>query len=461
MIKSFRLQITAWYLLLFTVLFAAFSVFLYGVLARDLSRRLDESLSSEARTAAGLFGDELAEFKGDAPAAATEAIAELGLRGMSMAVFEGGKLLASSAPLQSNEWFDMAARAVGGAPEFHQTIARYGKNGARVVAHPFRAGSRRFVLLAAEPLDSNMAELAMVRHVLYLALPLVLVIAGIGGFLLATRSLAPVRSMADQARSITDKNLNTRLDIGAAHEELQVLADSFNELLSRLDQSFETMRRFVADASHELRTPLSVIRGEADVALAQDRGPGEYRESLAIIQDEARRLSRLVEDLLNLARADSGHVSLRVEEFYLNDLLAECCRSVEAAAGARQIGLECRCPDDVAFRGDQELLRRLVLNLLDNAIRYTPAGGKILVRLEAVERELRILVSDTGIGIPPEAAPYIFGRFYRGDQARSRQNGGFGLGLSIVKWIAESHKGTVEVTSEPGKGSTFTVQLQR
>jgi len=461
MIKSFRLQITAWYLLLFTVLFAAFSLFLYSVLARDLSRRLDQSLSSTARTAAGLFGDELTELKGDAPAAAAEAIAELGLRGMSIAVFDGRKLLASSAPLENREWFDMAARAAGGAPEFHATIASYGKYGARVVAYPFHAGSRRFVLLAAEPLDSNMAELAFVRHLLYLAFPLVVLIAGIGGFLLATRSLAPVRSMADQARRITDKNLNIRLDIGAAHQELQVLADSFNELLSRLDQSFETMRRFVADASHELRTPLSVIRGEADVALAQDRGPGEYRESLAIIQDEARRLSRLVEDLLNLARADSGHVSLRVEEFYLNDLLAECCRSLEAAAGARQIDLECRCPGDVAFRGDQELLRRLVLNLLDNAVRYTPAGGKILVSLEAATSELRILVSDTGIGIPPEAAPYIFGRFYRGDQARSRQNGGFGLGLSIVKWIAESHKGTVKVTSEPGKGSTFTVQLQR
>jgi heavy metal sensor kinase len=355
----------------------------------------------------------------------------------------------------------MAARAAGSAPELYATIASYGKNGARVIAHPFHAGSGSFVLLAAEPLDSNMAELAMVRHVLYLAFPLVVLIAGMGGFLLATRSLAPVRSMADQARHITDKNLNTRLDIGTAHEELQVLADSFNELLSRLDQSFETMRRFVADASHELRTPLSVIRGEADVALARDRGPDEYRESLAIIQDEARRLSRLVEDLLNLARADSGHVSLRVEEFYLNDLLAECCRSLEAVAGARQIELECRCPGDVAFRGDQELLRRLVLNLLDNAIRYTPAGGKILVSLETAASELRILVSDTGIGIPPEAAPYIFGRFYRGDQARSRQNGGFGLGLSIVKWIAESHKGTVNVTSEPGKGSTFTVQLHR
>jgi heavy metal sensor kinase len=317
------------------------------------------------------------------------------------------------------------------------------------------------VVLAAESLHATAEELERVRGVLFVSLPLVILIAGAGGFLLATRSLAPLRWMAEQARAITDKNLNTRLEIGAAHEEIRVLTDSFNELLSRLDRSFETMRRFVADASHELRTPLAVIRGEADVSLSLDRGPKEYQESLAVIQDEARRLSRLVEDLLNLARADAGRVNLRVEEFYLNDLLTECCRSAEAAASAKNLELKCRCPEDVHFRGDQELLRRLVLNLLDNAIHYTPAGGKVLVELEVADNELLVMVSDTGIGIPPEAAPYIFGRFYRGDQARSRQNGGFGLGLSIVKWIAESHKGRVEFTSRPGEGSLFTVLFPR
>ena len=221
------------------------------------------------------------------------------------------------------------------------------------------------------------------------------------------------------------------------------------------------MRRFVADASHELRTPLAVIRGEADVALDHDRNPAEYKESLAIIQDEARRLTRLIDDLLNLARADAGHVSLRVEEFYLNDLLAECCRSVQGAAAAKNIALACQSPGDVAYRGDQELLRRLMLNLLDNAIRYTPPGGEVSASLEVANGNLRLQVADTGVGIPPEAAAHIFERFYRGDQARSRQDGGFGLGLSIVKWITESHRGTVELSSQPGGGSTFTVLLER
>jgi signal transduction histidine kinase len=154
-------------------------------------------------------------------------------------------------------------------------------------------------------------------------------------------------------------------------------------------------------------------------------------------------------------------VSLRVEEFYLNDLLTECCRAFHSAANAKKIDLQCMCSGDVGFRGDPELIRRLALNLLDNAIRHTPEGGKIVVQLETLGSELRIRVADTGIGIPPEAAPHIFERFYRGDQARTRQSGGFGLGLSIVKWIAESHQGAVDFTSEPGAGTTFTVLLHR
>jgi len=216
----------------------------------------------------------------------------------------------------------------------------------------------------------------------------------------------------------------------------------------------------LADASHELRTPLSVIRGEADVALAQERSPAEYRQSLAIILDESRRLSRLVEDLLNLARADAGRVKLDVREFYFNDLLGDCCRSVQAQAAARSIAFEYQAPGDIPFHGDEGLLRRLVVNLLDNAIRYTPPGGRVSASLESEGPDLRMRIANTA-SIPPEAAAHLFERFYRADKARSREDGGFGLGLSIVKWIAESHHGAVELDSRPREGTTFTVTLPR
>jgi signal transduction histidine kinase len=215
----------------------------------------------------------------------------------------------------------------------------------------------------------------------------------------------------------------------------------------------------VADASHELRTPLAVIRAEADLTLDRERDPAEYRASLAVILDESRRLSHLIDDLLNLARADAGHVRLQIEELDLNDLLSECCRGMRSRAAAKNIEIECRPSADASFRGDREMLRRLVLNLLDNAIRYTPPGGRVSASLEPQDGALALRVSDTGPGIPPEAGPHLFERFFRADQARSRADGGFGLGLAIVKWIAESHHGQVQWSSPAGGGATFTVTL--
>jgi signal transduction histidine kinase len=197
------------------------------------------------------------------------------------------------------------------------------------------------------------------------------------------------------------------------------------------------------------------------VALSQDRSPAEYRESLTVVLDEARRLSRLVDDLLNLARADAGHVQLQTHDFYLNELLAECCRSVHGLAAARGLKLECLPGDDLQFTGDEQLLRRLVINLLDNAIRYTPPGGRVTAALEDGARGVQLRVADTGIGIAPADAARVFERFYRAGEARSRHDGGFGLGLAIVRWIAESHRGTVECASQVGQGSVFTVSLPK
>jgi heavy metal sensor kinase len=461
MFKSLRLQLTAWYLLFFTSVFVLFSLFLYHLLAKALYERLDDTLLSEANTAIGLFQDELEESKGDVSVAAHEAVLEIRVRGLLVAILEGRQILAASGPLPHREFFDLAARSGWrGRPE-RTTIPGRGGSALRSLADPFTLNGRRLMLLVAEPVDPIADDLRLVRRVLFVALPAIVLVVGLGGFWLADRSLAPVRRMAAQAETITGRNLESRLDAGAAGSELRLLADSFNELLSRLDRSFATMRRFAADASHELRTPLAIIRGEADVALAAKRTAAEYQESIAVMRDEARRLSRLVEDLLNLARADADSVKLRVEPFYLNDLLAECCRSVQPIAASKGIELGCRCPEDVMFHGDQELLRRLVLNLLENALHYTPRGGKVSAHLAADGATIRLEVADTGIGIPPEAAPHVFERFYRADPARSREQGGFGLGLSIVKWIAEYHRGTVQLSSQPGVGSTFTVLLRK
>jgi heavy metal sensor kinase len=413
---------------------------------------MDETLVSQAATAASLFQDEMEETRGDVAHSAHEAVADMRLRFSKVAVLESGQLWSVSDP------FDAAtlARQAGAAAE-----SSFDSAGMRVAIHRIPVNGRMFTALAAEPLAGIDADLAAIRRALFLALPLILALAGAGGYWFAARNLAPLGAMAAQASLISGSNLDARLQIGDAAAELTTLASSFNELLGRIDQSFDGMRRFVADASHELRTPVAVIRGEADVALSSERSAAEYRESLAIILDESRRLSVLVDDLLNLARADAGRVKLHTQPFYWNDLLAECCRSVQSLAAARRIELVCRSTPDMPFEGDEELLRRMTLNLLDNAIRYTHPGGRVAAELEARETGVLLRISDTGIGIPPEAAPHVFERFFRADKARTRENGGFGLGLAIVKWIAESHRGVVELASQPGAGSVFTVTLPR
>jgi heavy metal sensor kinase len=462
MIRSFRSRLTLWYLAFSSLLFLLFSLFLHGVLARALENRLDEALSVEANTAGALLEDEFVEMKGDPVRASSEVLADLRLRGSIVAFLAGNRVLGASKPVTEAEITGIADRAAADRRlDLLVSLPHAGPNGARAAVHRVTLAGQEYLVIAVQPLDEVVADLAVLRRVLLLALPLLIGLAGAGGYWLTSRNLAPLAWMAGQARRITHSNLETRLEIGAAAEELVTLSASFNELLSRLDQSFDHMRRFVADASHELRTPISIIRGEADVALSNDRSAAEYKQTLAVILDESRRLSRLVDDLLNLARADAGRVKLQVQEFYLNDLLAECCRSAQTLASARHIALECRCDDDVTYRGDEELLRRMVMNLVDNAIRYTPEGGKVNVALEPSADGLAIRISDTGTGIASEAVPHVFERFYRGDKARSRQDGGFGLGLAIVKWVAESHNGAVAVASTPGAGSTFTVTLPR
>jgi heavy metal sensor kinase len=459
-LKSFRLRITAWYLGFFSALAILFSLLLYGALAQALGARLDETIATESRTAASLFQSELFEWKGDEESAADETITELHPRDVFFAIYSNGRLLSTNTGAPPETLRDLE-RAIAAAPSGDPFAVRYTAAGGRAVAQDLEANAQRYRITAFTSLAGLNDQLAVARRVLGAGLPLLILAAGFGGYWIAARSIWPLQAMATQARAITDSNLNARLEIGRPAEELATLAGAFNELLSRLDGSFSAMRQFIADASHELRTPIAVIQGESEVALQRERSAAEYRDSLAVIHDESRRLARLVGDLLNLARADAGHARLQPREFYLNDMLADCCRSAQTMAAARGVAVECGACEDSQYLGDEELLRRMAMNLLDNAIRYTPAGGHVRVEVERNGAGVAIRVSDDGIGIPQEALPHVFDRFYRADGARSRNEGGFGLGLAIVKWIAESHQGSVEVSSAPGRGSVFTVHLPR
>jgi two-component system, OmpR family, sensor kinase len=283
------------------------------------------------------------------------------------------------------------------------------------------------------------------------------------GSLVARRALRPVDQITNEVREITDgTGLHRRLPTSMVKDELGRLADTLNQMISRLERSFTALRRFTADASHELKTPLTVLKAGVERALTTPRMPPDSLAALEEAMDEINRMTELVDALLTLARADEGLVRLHQEPVDLRALILETEETGELLAEPAGIVVSADAPvDPVIVPGDGSRIRQLVMNLLTNAVKYTPAGGRVRLWLERDDGRVRFGVSDTGVGIAPGDLPHIFDRFWRADSARTRtgERPGVGLGLAICKWIAEAHGGTIEVQSRPGRGTTFSVTL--
>jgi len=327
--------------------------------------------------------------------------------------------------------------------------------GLRVLTRSVVLGHNRFLVSGAYPLRDLEAVLSQIRTLFIVAIPLLLLVAALGAYLLAQRSLAPVAAMATRAEEITAQNLDQRLPVGGGAEVIG-LARVFNELLDRVESALEQQRRFMADASHEMRTPTATLRAEAEVTLAREhRTEAEYRESVHVMLQSGQRLGRLVDDLFLLARADAGHLALRAEPVYLEEIVHDAVRAVVQVAERRGVSVELRQMTQAPFYGDRALLDRLLLNLLDNAIKYSAAGSTVEVVMSEAAGAHVMAVIDHGTGISPDAQARIFDRFYRSDAARVRTAGsmtdGAGLGLAIARRIAVAHGGTLELAvSRPG-----------
>jgi heavy metal sensor kinase len=290
-------------------------------------------------------------------------------------------------------------------------------------------------------------------------LPLGLLLAGGGGWLLARRAFKPVEQMTEAARRIGAEHLAERIEERGTGDELDKLAQTLNEMLARLDAAFSQIRQFSADASHELQTPLTILKGELEVALRSPRSPGAYRRVLMSALEEIDRIAHLVEGLLLLARADAGVLRMDHRPVDLGRLLEEVYGQTRVLAEAKGVDLRLISRDAVSIHGDYERLRRLLLNLVDNGVKYTPTGGQVSLSLQQNGGHAIIRVSDTGVGLSKEEQQRIFHPFYRSDEARSQGKEGVGLGLSIARSIAEAHGGSIHVESNPDHGCTFTVRL--
>jgi heavy metal sensor kinase len=329
----------------------------------------------------------------------------------------------------------------------------------RIISTPVYAGEElAYIIQVGTHLHFLRKNMAHFKNNILAALPIMLVLGSLGGWMLARKSLAPIGYIASKAQSMSSRNLSERLSMRGTGDEMDDLIRTINEMIARLETSFTRMAEFTADTSHELKTPLCAMRGEAEVLLSKERASEEYQEALVHFVEQFDHLNQMINDLILLSKFDSSQIELKLDPLRLDLLLREICSLFQILAEQRGLALEMDKGAEVTVAGDKTRLQQLFTNLLDNAIKYT-SKGSIQVRIERDGPWAAVRVQDTGIGIPPQEQEKIFKRFYRVDKSRSRETGGVGLGLSIVEWIVNAHHGRIEVESVPEQGSTFTVYL--
>jgi len=454
MFYSVRTRLTLWYAGVLAMSLVAFALVIYYAAARSFHERQDESLRSTAHTVASAYVEEIGEAH-SLTKAAEVVLVELTFPDRYVQILDS-----SGQPIGASK--NLSGTVLTIPPS---VLTRNGGfatiDGLRVAVVPVSTDRDLGFAAVAERLSVLEEGLGQLRRDFFAGVPVVLLLASLGGYFLARKSLAPIASMNTQTQRISAESLSSRLDVTNARDELGRFATTINDLLARLENSFNEQQRFIADASHELRTPLAVLRGETEVALGKTRTVKEYQESLTLIQEEAERLSRIVEDLFILARQPiQSPTALIKDSVSLSEVVADCARAAQVLADRKGVRLKLENDSpSIALIADEELLKRMILNLLDNAVKYTPEGGEVSLTLARENGNAEIVVRDTGIGIQETDQQRVFDRFYRVDKARSRALGGAGLGLSIVRCIVEAHRGQIKIESIPRRGSTFTVSL--
>jgi len=455
-LRSIRLRLTLWYVFLLALILAAFSAGIYLTLRHNLYDNLDDSIQNRANVLL-----DIVRYEGNRPTLTGVVSSNDPNQGESFVrVFDAsGELTFDNSAAVGDVPID--GRAVESAL-VGKTITRSINVGEafRVRTLPIERDGRISGVLEVGLSEGDVSDiLQTLLLILGIAYPVTLLVASVGGVFLAGRALSPIDRLTRLARRISAEDLGQRLNLRLPDDEVGRLARTFDEMIARLDDAFRRQRQFTADASHELRTPLTAMKGQAEVALSRPREAAAYREVLQAVNEEVDRLIRLVGSLLTLARADAGQIPIASEPVSVGELIAAAVEQVRPVARQRDLEVRVEPGPAVTLRADEDLLLQLLLNLLDNATKYTRAGGQVIVGWNVGAGQVELWVRDTGIGIASEHLPHIFDRFYRVDKARSRAEGGAGLGLSICRWIAEAHGGSISAQSAPGHGTVFTVKL--
>lgn len=456
--QSFKVRLTLWYAAVISVVLTIFAVAVYEVVEHRMSGEIDRQLRIDFDIVeAQLDVDEAGRAQWHVQGAhGDEGFARL------FAWFEvwseDGHLLLRHWPIPESKIRHQLPPPQTSALQFRDDTLEEGLS-VRVMERPARLRGRGVVLRMFRDRSAMQQTLNQIMEVFALTLPFAVALASLGGYLLARRSLSPVSAMAAQAQRITSESLESRLPNPNPHDELGRLATVVNATLARLERSFSELKRFTADASHELRTPLTALRTVGEVALRRSDDPIALREAVQSMLEEAQRLTELTDSLLALARMEGGHVQADQVPLNVIEIANEVGNSLEALAADKEQSIQVVADAEVVAIGDRRLLRQALMNVLHNAIRYSPPQMPITVRVARRERQALIEIADQGPGIEPQHREKIFDRFFRVDLGRSRTEGGHGLGLAIAKACIERQGGSIEVCGEMGAGSTFRIRL--
>lgn len=450
--RTIRLRLTLWYVALLAIILIGFSTFLYVRLAHNLRDGTDRALTLDAERVLSVLDVQNGKLVlGDA---ANQIPAD-----MLVVLYDpSGRRLDASVPRLALPALPAPLSAAGVDAPGPVTV-RLGQEDWRVLTRPVAdQGQEVGILQVAQSEQQAEAALRQLALLMGFAIPLTLLLAVAGGMFLAGRALDPIDRITRAAQRIGAADLSQRLAFPASPDEIGRLAATFDQMLGRLDGAFARQRQFTADASHELRTPLALLISQVELALDRNRQPAAYRQALTAVRDEAQRMMRLLAALLTLARADDGNDALR-EAVPFDELVDDVVVALSplAEAGGVQLATDTIVPSVVL--GDQTQLVQLLVNLVENAVKYTPPGGHVWVSLRHLDRWATFTVTDSGIGIASEHLPHLFERFYRVDPARSRAQESAGLGLAIAQSTAQAHRGDIAVASASGVGTTFTLRL--
>ena len=453
---SIRWRLTLWNTLALAVMLACFAALIYGLLRHALYEQTDRSLQAG-------FG----LLRGD-PRASADADERLHFwieeykehQNLLCVVYRPDGTLHARTEGLADESVPPLAVSRNGKPDrevYDERLPGIGRQ--RIMAERMRLGGREFVVMLIASLEAVDRELDEVRGVLLIAGPVMLLLSAGLAYGLARKALAPVDRLRRAADAVTADRLDQRVAAPNPHDELGRLTRTINALLARLERSFAEIRRFTADASHELRTPLTALRTEVEVALNKPLSLAEHQHLLGSVLEDLAWMSRLTDQLLTLSRRDAGVEHLTPAPVNLHSLLSGVVDALRPLAESRGVRLQFDAEPAVEVAGDEGRLRQVFINLLDNALKYTPEGGAVTMRVQQQGDAGVVTVADTGVGIAPEHLPHVFDRFYRVDKARTRAEGGTGLGLSIAQSIVQAHGGRIEMTSAVGHGTVFTVIL--